>query len=85
MADHDQHEPKRTISPEDIQARDVPRRGFFKGLGTMAGAFVVAGSLAGCETSDSCDSDTGDPVRADADPTDPVRSDSDTGDSCDSD
>jgi hypothetical protein len=84
MADNEQ-QPKRTISPEDIHARDVPRRSFFRGLGTVAGAFFVAGATAGCESSDNCDNDVGDTVRADSDPTDPVRADSDTTDSCDSD
>jgi hypothetical protein len=62
------------ITPAEIQARPVSRRGFLRVVGTVA---PLAAAI-GCENSDGCDSDVS---RSDRDPTDPVRA----GDRCDRD
>jgi ferric-dicitrate binding protein FerR (iron transport regulator) len=77
---------KRSIREEDIASRPVERRAFLGRFGLVAGMAGLMGWTAGCgqggqSTSDSCDTDPGDP--ADADPSDPA--DSDSGDPCDSD
>lgn len=66
-----------SITDADIRAADIPRRGFLRGLGMV----FIGTAAVGCEKSDGCDSDTGDPI--DSDPTDSI--DSDSGDNCDTD
>ena len=70
------------IREEDVEARPIERRTFLGRFGAVAGMAGLLGWTVGCsESSDSCDTDSGDPV--DNDPTDGV--DSDFGDPCDSD
>ena len=51
----------------------------------MAGLSGLLGYTVGCENTDSCDADEGDPVRSDSDQSDEPLVDSDFGDPCDSD
>lgn len=85
MAKDGDHPTTDTITPSDIQARDVKRRAFLRRAGGVAGGMALFPLLKGCGGTDSCDSDTGDPIVVDEDPTDPAIVDADTGDDCDSD
>ena len=86
------NKPKRKLNDTTVISRDVDRRQFMRGTGTVAGMLGLASVATAC-----CDSDTGDPVRSDSDvtrsdsdPNDPIRqgdpggsrSDSDVGDGC---
>ena len=74
-----------SISPDDIESRSIERRTFLGRFGTMAALSGLLGYTLGCEPTDSCDADDGDPVTSDADDSDPPVVDSDFGDACDSD
>ena len=74
-----------TVDAEDVEVRNIGRGSFLQRFGLMAGLAVVAG---GCESSDSADTDSGDPITADTDTgsgADPIVFDSDSGDPADSD
>jgi hypothetical protein len=78
-------EPHAPIRAEDIESRSIQRRTFLGRFGAMAGLSGLLGYTLGCEPTDSCDSDEGDPVTFDSDATDAKAVDSDFGDGCDSD
>ena len=66
MSETEPPRPTVPIDPSDIQATDVPRRSFLRGLGILTGTLAVTTAASGCELlapSDTCDSD-----RSDSDP-----------------
>ena len=78
---------KHEIVPGDIEVKDLERRKFVMSASGVITATALV-SISGCgssRSSDRCDANIGDPVRADSDPTDPIIADSDSGDPCDSD
>ena len=70
---------KPTISADDVQVRDTPRRAFMRNAGLMMGTVGVAPMLSGCCDFDTTDADT---TRIDSDPYDPARYADPAGDAC---
>lgn len=77
--------PNPGIRPEDIESRSIRRRTFLGRFGALAGLSGFAGFALGCEPTDSCDEDQGDPPTSDSDGSDSPVVDQDFADPCDQD
>lgn len=78
-------EERSSIREEDVRSRSIRRRAFLERFGVAAGMTGLLGLTAGCERTDSCDADEGDPIMADSDQVDEPVVDADAGDPCDAD